>query len=71
MVKLQRKACKNDAAMFGVSRPNDTVFVFLSVNSKTSKKSMADRVVSPRWVMFLFEVLPITDKKQRGAVRYA
>ena len=41
---------------------------FFSVNSKSSKESMADRVVSPRWAMLFFEILPITDKKRRGVV---
>ena len=43
---------------------------FLSViHGKTLKKSMADRVVSPRWAMLFFEDLPFTDRKRRGVVR--
>ena len=40
---------------------------FLSVNSKSSKKSMTDRVVSSRWAMLFFEILPYTYKK-RGVI---
>ena len=41
---------------------------FLSVNAKTSKKSMVDRVISPRWAMFFFEVLPFTDKNDAATL---
>ena len=36
---------------------------FLSVNNKTSKKSMAHRGETARFVMLFFEVIPFTDKK--------
>ena len=46
--------------------PNDAAS-FLSVNGISSKKSMADRVVSPRWAMLFFEVLPCTDTQKNDA----
>ena len=42
---------------------------FLSVNSKSSKKSMTDHVVSPRCAMLYFEILPFTYQVRRGVVR--
>ena len=46
----------------GLDTPK-TVVLFLSVNSKSSKESMTDCVVSSRWAMLFFEILPFTDKK--------
>ena len=38
---------------------------FLSVNGKTSKKSMAHRGETAQSAMLFFEVLPFTDKKNK------
>ena len=51
-----------------MSRPLKPSCRFLSVNSKTSKKSMADRVVSPRWTMLFFEDLQSTDKNDAASL---
>ena len=42
--------------------PNDAASFFLSVNSKTLKKSIAHRGETTRSAMVFFEVLPFTDK---------
>ena len=58
------------ATVSGVPKGPDTpktVASFLSVNSKSSKKSIIDRVVSPRWAMLFFDVLPFTDRKNDAA----
>ena len=67
-LKYYRLPSKNDATVSGVSMhigldtTNDAAS-FSSVNDKTSKKSMADRAVSPQWAMLFFEVLTFPDKK--------
>ena len=55
----------------GLDTPNDAALCFfLSVNVKTSKKSMADRAVSPRWAMIFSETvafLSVNGKLERKA----
>ena len=53
--------------MSGLDTPKDAAS-FLSVNGKTSKKSMAHRGETTQSTMLLFEVLQLTDKNDAASL---
>ena len=66
--KTSKKNVQKRRGVFGASRPLTMPHPFLSVNRKTSKKSMTRRGEMTQYTMLFFEFLLFTDKKKHAMV---